>query len=144
MTFAARNPDFEKNVRESFSCQAIMSTMGAEIVSLEPGKMVVAAPFRKEFSQQFGVAHAGLTFALGDTAAGYAAMSLMPPGHDVMTAEMKIHLMVPGKGQRIVARGEVLKPGRRLFVVRADVFSEDGQDTAHIATLLGTMVPVQL
>lgn len=144
MSFDPRNPDFEAAIREGFSKQAMMRSLQAEITSLAPGRVEIAAPLLPDFTQQFGFAHAGCTFALGDTAAGYAAMSLMPPDHDVISAELKIHLLNPGRGTRLVARGEVIKPGRRLFVVRADVFAEAQGGATQIATLLGTMVPVPL
>lgn len=141
MPHAPRNPDFAQTVRASFARQAMMRTMAAEILSLAPGVVELAAPLRPDFGQQHGVAHAGFTFALGDSAAGYAALTLMPAGYEVMTSEMKIHLLAPASG-KLVARGEVLRPGRRLVVVRADVHAEGAEGRCHVATLLGTMVPI--
>jgi uncharacterized protein (TIGR00369 family) len=129
-------------VAASFARQGLMRSLGAELVAVAPGRCRIAAPLGPAVTQQHGAAHAGLTFALGDSAAGYAALTLLPDGAEVMTSEIKIHLLRPGVGDRLEARGEVLKPGRRLIVVRADVFAlRDGVET-HIATLLGTMVPV--
>ncbi|MBN2905154.1 MAG: PaaI family thioesterase [Rhodobacteraceae bacterium] len=142
MVSPPQNPDYAKTVKQSFAAQAMMSSLGAEIVALDPGKVVIAAPIRPEFGQQQGYAHAAIAFALGDSAAGYAALSLMPPGHEVLTSEMKIHLLAPANGSRLIARGEVIKAGRRLVIVRADVHAEDGAGQRHVATLLGTMVPV--
>lgn len=92
--------------------------------------------------QQQGHGHAALTFALGDTAAGYAALSVMPEGAEVLTAEIKINLLAPAQGDRLVAEGRVIKPGRRLVVVQADVFAETADARRQIALLTGTMVPV--
>lgn len=84
----------------------------------------------------------GLTFALGDTAAGYAALSLMPEGQEVMTVEMKINLIAPAVGTSLIARSEVMRAGRRLSVVRAEVVAlTDGQEKT-VALLQGTMIPV--
>ncbi|TCM84399.1 PaaI family thioesterase [Rhodovulum steppense] len=142
MTHTPRNPAYDRAVRDSFSRQAMMRTIGAEIVSLAPGLVEIAAPIRPEFGQQQGMAHAGLTFSLGDSAAGYAALSLMAPGQEVVTSEMTIHLLAPAMGARLIARGEVVRAGRRLMVARADVHAEADGARRHVATLLGTMVPV--
>ncbi|MCB1341760.1 MAG: PaaI family thioesterase [Pseudooceanicola sp.] len=119
----------------------MMTTLGAELVAVAEGRVAVAATVAEGLRQQAGYAHAALIFALGDTAAGYAALTVMPPDVDVLTVEMKINLLSPGAG-RLVAEGRVLKPGRRLVVVAADVWSEvDGKRTLA-AVLQGTMIPV--
>ncbi|WP_212524552.1 PaaI family thioesterase [Actibacterium sp. MT2.3-13A] len=142
MTHSPRNPAYPEIVKESFSRQGLMRTLGAEIAEIAPGRCTITAPIRPETAQQHGFAHAGTTFAIGDSACGYAALSLQAPGIEVLTSEMKIHLLAPATGARLVARGEVLRAGRRLVVARADVFAETGEDSRHVATLLGTIVPV--
>lgn len=134
--------DMIDRIALSFSRQGLMQTFGARLISVAPGRAVITAPVTPAVSQQHGAGHAGLTFALGDTAAGYAALTLIPEGSEVMTAEIKINLLRPASGDRVEARGEVIKPGRRLIVVRADVFAITGDRETLIATLLGTMVPV--
>jgi uncharacterized protein (TIGR00369 family) len=129
-------------VCESFARQSFMQTAGAEIVEATPGRCRIVAPIAPGLRQQHGVGHAGLTFALGDTAAGYAALSLMPEGSEVMTVEMKINLLAPAMGERLVATGEVLRAGRRLLVVRAEVAAERDGASTPVAVLLGTMIPV--
>ncbi|MEZ5685050.1 MAG: PaaI family thioesterase [Paracoccaceae bacterium] len=132
----------EARIRASFAQQSMMQTIGGSIVSIAPGRVVLAAPVGAGLRQQQGFAHAGLIFTLGDNAAGYAALSLMPPEAEVMTVELKINLLAPGQG-RLEAEGRVLKPGRRLVVVAADVWSlsEDGT-RKQVAALQGTMIPV--
>ncbi|NKX44178.1 PaaI family thioesterase [Roseicyclus persicicus] len=129
-------------IRDSFARQGMMATLGARIDAIAPGRVVLSAPIAAGLSQQHGFAHAGATFALGDSAAGYAALSAMPEGAEVLTVEMKINLIAPAAGLRLVATGEVVKPGRRLTVVRATVEAEaeDGTRTA-VALLQGTMIP---
>ena len=134
--------NFAKRVRDSFARQSMMETLGARIVSVAPGRCEVAAPILPGACQQHGVGHAALTFALGDTAAGYAALTMLPPGCEVMTAEIKINLLAPAAGDRLIARGEAVKTGRRLSVVRAEVFAETGGTEKLIALLQGTMIPV--
>ncbi|MGC8203560.1 PaaI family thioesterase [Aliiroseovarius sp. PTFE2010] len=120
----------------------MMKSIDARIDAIALGSVTLSAPVGDGFRQQQGFGHAALTFALGDVAAGYAALSVIPPEFDVMTAEIKINLLAPAAGH-LTATGRVLKPGKRLVVVSADVWSE-GPDSArkHIAVLQGTMVPV--
>lgn len=130
-------------IADSFARQSMMATLGAELVEVAPGRCRIAAPVLELARQQHGAGHAGLTFALGDVAAGYAALSLMPHDREVMTVEMKINLMAPAIGRQLVATGEVLRAGQRLTVVRAEVVAigENGAEKT-VALLQGTMIPV--
>jgi uncharacterized protein (TIGR00369 family) len=130
-------------IKDSFARQGLMQTLGAELAEIAEGRVVITAPITPAASQQHGFAHAGMTFALGDSAAGYSALSLMPEGAEVLTAEMKINLLAPADGVRLIATGEVVKPGRKLVVVRATVETETADGTRKpVAILQGTMVPV--
>lgn len=129
-------------IAESFARQGMMSTFGAELRAVGRGACEIEAPVRPESSQQHGFAHAGLTFALGDSAAGYAALSVMPEEAEVLTVEMKINLIAPAKGDSLRAKGEVVKAGRRLIVVRASVFAVENGEETEVALLQGTMIPV--
>lgn len=136
------NSDVKMMIQQSFTSQSLMHTLGAELLSLEKGFVEIMAPILEGSRQQHGFAHAGLTFSIGDSAAGYAALSTLPADHEVLTTEMKINLLAPGKGDRLIARGRVIKPGRRLIVVQSDVYAlHDGVET-HIALMTGTMLPV--
>jgi uncharacterized protein (TIGR00369 family) len=138
----ARNPAFDATVRASFARQGMMRLIGAEVAALAPGRCTLAAPIRPETSQQHGFAHAGLAWSLGDSAAGYSALSLLGAGEEVLTTEMKINLLAPAKGARLVAEGRVIRAGRRLLVVGAEVWAEDAGERRHVATMLGSMMPV--
>jgi len=136
------SPQTEENIRSSFAAQAMMATLGARLSCVAPGAVEITAPILPGSRQQHGFAHAALTFAIGDSAAGYAALTTLPADHEVLTSEMKINLLAPGRGDGLVARGRVIRPGRRLVVVQADVLAlQDGAEI-HIALLTGTMVPV--
>lgn len=131
-----------KKIADSFAKQAMLQGFSARIDTLEKGAITLSAPILPSGLQQHGFVHAGLTFALGDSAAGYAALSMMATDTEVMTAEMKINLLAPATGDRLVARGRVIKPGRRLFVTCADVYAVADGHSTHVAILQGTMVPV--
>lgn len=130
-------------IRASFDSQTMMRTLGGEFLHAEPGLVRLAAEVAPHLRQQQGVAHGGLVFSLADSAAGYAALSVMPEGREVMTVEMKINMLAPGTGM-LEAEGRVVRAGKRLVVVAADVWSEDSGKRRHVATLQGTMIPVDV
>ena len=137
------DPDFERTVRTSFSRQGLMTAFRARIERIEPGHVAISAPVADEFSQQDGFPHAGFGWSLGDSAAGYAALTLMAPGERVLTAEMKTNLLAPAVGKTVVAEGRVLRFGKRLCTVQADIFAADDArcpERIHVAIMLGTMV----
>ncbi len=139
-------PDFaatEDRVRNSFTRQSMMVTMGAQLVRLSPGHCVIRADIAQHLLQQHGAAHAGLAFTLGDSAAGYAALSLMSAEAEVMTVEMKINLLAPAVGDALEAEGRVVRAGRRLTIVTAEVFALTGAARKSVALLQGTMIPVE-
>lgn len=137
-------PDTEARLRGSFAAQSLMTFAGAKVECCSHGLFRIESPIPADMRQQHDFGHAALTFALGDTAAGYAAMSVMRPDQEVLTAEMKIQLLAPAKGQRLIAEGRIIKAGRRLVPVEADVWAVDGKKTIHIARLIGTMVPIDI
>ena len=135
------NPAFADEVRQSFAKQAIMALIGGTLTRVEPGVVEITLPYRTDLTQQDGYVHAGIVTTITDSACGYAAYSLMPPESDVLAVEFKVNLLRPAKGKMFVARAEVIKPGRTLTVVRADVFATSGADAQQlIATMQGTMM----
>ena len=134
--------NIESRIRDSFGRQTMMQTLGATIDSVAEGRVVIVAPILPSSLQQQGAGHAGLTFSIGDSAAGYAALTVLPEGAEVMTVEMKINLMSPALGDRLVAEGRVIRGGRRIVVVAADGFAEKDGARKHVAMLQGTMIPV--
>jgi uncharacterized protein (TIGR00369 family) len=139
MKLEARNPAFAEEVRKSFAEQSIMQVISAELTRVEPGMVEISLPYRRDLTQQDGYLHAGIITTIADSAAGYAAYSLMPAGSGVLSVEFKVNLLRPAQGERFVARAEVIKPGKNLTVVRADVFGIQGTERTLVATLLGTM-----
>ena len=142
--FIPRAADWRAPVEQAFAAQGMMRTLGARIDLIEPGLVRLSAPNGPATTQHHGQAHAGLSFTLGDNAAGFAALSLLAQGESVLTVEMKINLLAPGTGPRLTAEGRVERAGRRLSVVRADVWGETADGAPrHVATMLGTMMAAQ-
>ena len=133
--------DIFTKVAKSFESQAFMKTIGAKLDSVDEGRVVISVELKPSMMQQHGFGHAGVTFSIGDSAAGYAALTKMGKNQEVLTSEMKIHLMSPADGKILKAVGSVLKAGRKLLVVQANIYSGDDKNEELIATMLGTMVP---
>jgi uncharacterized protein (TIGR00369 family) len=129
-------------IRHSFAAQSMMTTLGAELLEITAGLVRIAAPILPGARQQQGFGHAGLTFSIGDSAAGYAALTMLPLDMEVVTAEIKINLLAPARADRLIATGRVIKPGKRLSIVTAEVHAEENGVQTLIAILQGTMVPV--
>jgi uncharacterized protein (TIGR00369 family) len=128
--FTAADPDFAARVRDSFSRQAAMRLIGARLVRLEPGLAEIELSYREDLTQQHGFFHGGITSMIADSAGGYAAYSLFPAGSSILTVEYKINLLAPADGERLVATGRVIKPGRTLTVCALDVAAiKDGKAT---------------
>lgn len=120
-----------------------MRTLGATLVDVAPGAVEIALRPDPAVSQQHGFVHAGAVSAIADTAAGYAALSLMPAGRGVLTTEFKINLVAPAMGDRIVARGKVVKAGRTLTLAQAEVFAESGGQARLVALLTATLMAIE-
>jgi uncharacterized protein (TIGR00369 family) len=140
---APRDPAFEARIRASFARQGLMSTLGASLLSVAPGAVEVALPTRDSIAQQHGFIHAGALAAIADTAAGYAALSLMAPGVGVLTTEFKINLVAPAVGERVVARGRVIKSGRMLTLAQAEIVAERSGDEKLVALLTATLMAIE-
>lgn len=132
----------QPRIARSFERQSMMTSLHARLVTAADGVCVIHGPLLPQFQQQHGAAHAAVAFALGDSAAGYAALTLMPERTEVMTVEMKINLLAPAIGEALEAVGEVMRAGRRLTVVRAEVVAVQGETRKTVALLQGTMIGV--
>lgn len=136
------NPNFTDEVAASFAQQSIMELIGASLSLIEPGVVEITLPYRNDLTQQNGYLHAGIVTTIADSACGYAAFSLMPEGSGVLSVEFKVNLLRPAKGEEFLARAEVIKAGKTLTVVRADVFALTQNQRTLVATMQGTMMCV--
>ena len=110
--------------------QGAMRLLGARLTEVDEGVAEFEVDFRTELSQQNGFFHAGIVSTLIDTAGGCAGATLMPPGSGVLTVEFKVNLLAPADGEKLRARGEVVKSGRTLTITQGKVFvTKDGKET---------------
>lgn len=141
--FNVRYDGYADRVRASLASQPLMNRVfGAEALSIAPGRVELALDVRPELLQPHGNVHGVVASALADSAAGYAAQTLLVEGADVVTVEYKINFLAPGVGQRIRAVGTVLRAGRTLQVCAADVYAEQDGDARLFAHMVATMMAV--
>ena len=137
------DPSVEARIRESFERQTVMGTIGAKLASVSPGEVHVVLPFNPALVQQQGFLHAGVVTMIVDTACGYAALSRMPPGTEVVCVELKINFLAPAVGERFDAVGKVLKPGRTLTVCAGTVEALSGDVRKIVACSQTTMMAAE-
>ena len=132
----------EERVRRSFSGQAFMSTLGAELTVVGQGRVEIRLPFATQLTQQHGYLHAGAVISVLDSACGYAALSLAADDKEVLTVELKVNLLAPAAGEVLVAKAQVKRAGRTLTVCTADAFAITGSEEKVVATMLATIMTV--
>ncbi len=129
MTIHAHDPDFAQRVRASFAKQHAMDLIHATLPVVEPGLTEIHLPHWAGVEQQHGFVHGGVVGMIADSAAGYAAMTLVSASASVLTVEYKMNLVAPADGEKLIARGKVVRPGRTLVVTQAEVFAvKDGKE----------------
>lgn len=141
--FQPKDPDYASRVRASFDLQHAMALIGARLAVVEPGFVEIHLPHKTEITQQHGYIHGGVVGMIADSAAGYAANTLTPSDTSVLTVEYKLNLVAPADGQRLVARGEVIKPGRTLIITRAEVFAIRDERWTLCAIMQQTIMAMQ-
>ena len=138
--FQPRDPAFETRIRESFVRQKAMGLIGAVLTRVVPGRVEIELPFRDDLTQQHGFFHAGIVGTIADSAGGYAAYTLMPAGASVLSVEYKINLLSPADGERLVAGGQVVRPGRTLTVCDLEVVVWKGGTRTVCARGMQTLI----
>ena len=133
----------DDRITRSFGKQGLMNTLGATLGKIAPGAVEIILRPGPAVLQQHGFVHAGAVSAIADSAAGYAALSLMPAGTGVLTTEFKINLVAPATGDVIVARGRVVKAGRTLTLAQTEVFAVTDGKEKLVALLTATMMSIR-
>src|SRR5262249_8319575 len=134
------NANFADEVRASFAQQSIMNLIGANLSRVDPGLVEITLPYHNDLTQQDGFLHAGIVTTIADSACAYAAYTLMPAASPVLSLEFKVNLLRPAAGEAFVAHAEVIKAGKTLTVVRADVFALIKSDRTLVAMMQATMI----
>ncbi|WNJ98229.1 PaaI family thioesterase [Thalassospiraceae bacterium LMO-JJ14] len=140
--FTVADPDFAERVRHSFGRQGLMAHLCAVMTKVEPGIVEIEMPFTDELTQQHGFYHAGGIAAVVDTAGGFAGSTLFAADDGVLTVEFKLNLLSPADGDLLMARGEVIKPGRTLTITKGEVFIRKNGEKKLCALMQQTLMRI--
>ena len=142
------NPDFKNTILEKLERQTFMQFIGFRVTNIAEGKIEGELTLREEHKQQKGFVHGGLTATLADIVAGFAAVSLVPKGHHVVTVELKVSYLNPGVGDILLAKGWVLKQGQKLNFCEAEIYCKKGEEVpvliAKATTTMATINPAEV
>lgn len=136
-------PIFAQRVKASFDRQNAMALVKATIPMIEPGKVEIHLPHWHGIEQQHGFVHGGVVGMIADSAGGYAAMTLVPEDASVLTVEYKINLLAPADGDTLIARGQVIRPGRTLIITQVEVYAVQGTNRTRCALMQQTIMAMQ-
>jgi uncharacterized protein (TIGR00369 family) len=124
------DPHFAERVLASFNRQNAMQLIQATLPLIEHGLTEIHVPHWTGIEQQHGFVHGGVVGMIADSAAGYAAMTMVSASASVLTVEYKMNLVAPADGDKLIARGKVVRPGRTLIITQAEVFAvKNGEET---------------
>lgn len=139
------NPDFEQDIREKLERQEFMKLMGFNVTKIEVGRVEGELMLEQKHKQHKGFTHGGVIATVADIVAGFAAVSLVPKDHHVVTAEIKVSYFNPGIGDKLIAKGYVIKQGRKLNFCEAEVYVVNGDAAplliAKASTSMATITP---
>ena len=138
--FQSANPDHRARITRELNAQGVTPLLDIVIDHQEPGRVTLSMPITSKVVQQYQVVHGGMVAVIADSASGLAAISLLPPEDGVLSIEFKINLLGPGRGERMIARGEVIKSGRTVIVSKADVYCVENGIETHTAILTNTLL----
>jgi len=145
MTRTALDPAQAARIRAAFETQGMMQTLGASLTRIEAGEVEIVLPFGPHIAQHHGFVHAGGLTTVVDNAGGFAAMTLMPEGMQVLTVEFKVNFLSPAIGEKFIAIGRVKRAGKQISVVEGEVLAESADGARKpVALMLATMMGVWL
>ena len=136
------NPNYKERILGHLDRQFFMKHIGFTLDVIEPGRTEGWLDFEQIHEQQSGFAHGGLVATLADITAGFAAVTVVPADHHVVTGEIKVSYLNPGVGDKLLSKGWVLKPGRKLNFCEAEVWAQKGDQQTLIAKASATMVTI--
>ena len=138
--FQSANPDHRARITRELNAQGVKPLLDIVIDYQKAGRVTLSMPITSKVVQQYQVVHGGMVAVIADSASGLAAISLLPPEDGVLSIEFKINLLGPGRGERMIARGEVIKAGRTVIVSKADVYCVENGVETHTAILTNTLL----
>jgi len=113
--------------------------IGMRLVDLKPDEAVISIEMRDDLRQPSGVLHGGVTATLIDTAMAFAVRTRIGPEGATATIDLTVHYLRPHLTGTFTCTARVVRAGKRIFTVSADVHNEEGK---LIATGLSTYTKI--
>lgn len=134
------DPLIQQRVAASFARQRLMALYGATLTGIDEGYVELSVPTADALLRTSGMFHGGVIAAMADSAGGYAATTLHVKDVSFLTVELKINFLRPANGDRLIARGKVIKGGATLTIVQSDLYAVENGRENHVATALLTFI----
>ena len=134
----------ETLVRRIFASARFVQLLGIELVALGDGWCETSVRITPEHYQQHGFAHAGIVMTLADHTCGGAAGTTAAPGKEVITVENKVSFLRPASGDMLFCRAQVLRSGKNLSFVEAEVTAERDAERILVAKMSSTLAFIPL
>lgn len=127
---------FAENALHNLSFSKLI---GMRLVDLQPDEAVISIEMRDDLRQPSGVLHGGVTATLIDTAMAFAVRTRLGIDEATATVDLTIHYLRPHITGTFTCTAKIVRAGKRIFTVSADVVNDDGK---HIATAVSTYTRV--
>lgn len=138
----ARYAGYAEKVRANAQAQGFLRHIGARVTAVEPGMVELTIEVGTEHTQRERFVHGGMLATLADSSSGLAALTLLEEHDNALTVEFKLNFLRPAVGERVVGRGRVIRAGRRISVMEADIFAVTGGVETPVAKALVTYATV--
>lgn len=136
------NPSYRDRIETFLERQHFMKHIGFELNLIDEGRTEGFLELKEIHQQQKGLVHGGLIATVADITMGFAAYSGVPADHHVVTGEMKISYLNPGKGDKIICKGWIMKQGKKINFCESEVWVYSGDEGILIAKASASMVTI--
>jgi uncharacterized protein (TIGR00369 family) len=131
-------------VRKVFERARFVRSVGIELISFGDGWCETRIGVVPAHEQQHGLVHAGVLMTLADHTCGGAAATTAPDGREPITVENKVSFLRPATGPVLLCRAEVLRSGKNLAFVEAEILTERSNDRLLVAKASSTLLWIPL
>lgn len=142
--FTVLNPNYRELIVEKLLGQRFMHYIGFQLDLIEPGLVTAGMVIEEHILQQTNFVHGGATATLADLVMGFAAYTLVAEEQVVLTADLKVSYLNPGQGDKITAKGFVIKAGRKMIFCEGEIYCEKNGVLTMIAKASAIMSVLNL
>ena len=119
--------DKKQIAHEIFKTIPYLNLIGMELVDVNPGEAIVRLKMRNDLRQPHGLLHGGATASLVDTAMAFALVTVLAENEKASTIDLTIHYLRPVINETVICTAKVVKAGKRISTLSAEVVNEKGK-----------------